>query len=467
MRYKKIDAADLENLRDIAGRDNVLVNDQIGEDYTHDEMPEYGHASPEVLILGRSTQQISDILRYANEYNLPVTTRGSGTGLVGACVPIHGGILLSLHKMDKIIDLDLHTMTAVVEPGVLLMKLAAKADEIGCLYAPDPGEKSATVGGNVSTNAGGMRAVKYGVTRDAVKGMEVVLASGEVVQFGGKVAKNSSGYALKDLMIGSEGTLGIITKLYLKLLPKPSNYVSLLMPFEDIHACLACVEKVLRLPEVCTTLEFMEREVLDDAQEYLGKEFPEHSAPSYLIVSYSANSKEALNVAVDACAQVCLQNGAKDVLISDTAERQNTLWSARGAFLEAIKNSTPTMDECDVVVPLAHIAGYLDFVRELSTKHQVRIRSFGHAGDGNLHVYVCKDDLDDETWNVTVTSCMDALYQKAIEMEGQVSGEHGIGHAKKTYLKQSLGDLQIDLMRNIKFSFDPNGILNPDKIFDL
>ena len=467
MSFKKIDTKDILALRELAGIENILIDEAIGEDYTHDEMPEYGHATPDVVVVARTSQQISKVMAYANENNICVTTRGSGTGLVGACVPILGGIVLSTHKMDKILELDTQTMTAVVQPGVLLMKLAAAAEAIGCLYAPDPGEKSATVGGNVSTNAGGMRAIKYGVTRDYVKGMEVVLANGNIVQFGGRVSKNSSGYSLKDLMVGSEGTLGIITKLYLKLLPKPKNFVSLLVPFHDFHTCLATVQQVITLPEVCTTLEFMEKEVLDDAQEYLGKEFPDKGSPAYLIVSYSANSNEALKPMIDVCADTCMRSGAKDVFVSDTTERQGLLWSARGAFLEAIKNSTPSMDECDVVVPLIHVAGYLDYARELSKQYNVRIRSFGHAGDGNLHIYVCKDNIEEAIWETTVSSCMDALYLKAIEMEGQVSGEHGIGHAKRTYLKQSLGDVQIDLMRNIKLSFDPKGILNPSKIFDL
>lgn len=466
MSFKKIDTQDIVELKRLAGSENVLVDQEIGEEYSHDEMTEYGSATPEVLIFARNADQVSDVLKYANAKHISVTTRGAGTGLCGACVPLNGGIVLSTQKMKKIIELDTHTMTAVVEPGVLLMELAAAAENINCLYAPDPGEKSATVGGNVNTNAGGMRAIKYGVTRDYVKGMEVVLATGEILQLGGRITKNSSGYSLKDLIIGSEGTLGVITRLELKLLPKPKKMVSLLIPFNELDVCLNCVWRVMNLPDVCTTLEFMEKEVLDDAQEYLGKDFPNREYPAYLIVSYSANSNEQLQPMIDAAANLALENGAIDVFVSDTTERQALLWNARGAFLEAIKNSTSRMDECDVVVPTTKIAEFITFVKKLSVDHQVRIRSFGHAGDGNLHVYVCKDRMPDEQWEITVNACMDAMYAKAREFKGQVSGEHGIGHAKKKYLRQSIGETQIELMRQIKHTFDPNGILNPNKIID-
>ncbi len=464
--FNQVTAQDVEALQSICGTEFVYTNEEIHSDYTHDEMIEYGKYDPEVVVCPKDAEEISKILKYANTHNLPVTTRGAGTGLCGGCVPICGGIVLSIMRMNKILEMDTQTMTAVVEPGVLLMDIAAKAEELNLLYAPDPGEKSATVGGNVMTNAGGMRAVKYGVTRDYVKGMDVVLANGEIVTFGGKIAKNSSGYSLKDLMIGSEGTLGIVTKLYLKLIAKPKKMVSLLIPFDELSTCLDLVPKVMQLSTCPTTIEFMEKEVLDDAQQFLGKDFPNKEYNAYLIVSYSGNSTEEINVMIEECAHLALANGAIDVFISDTSERQETIWNARGAFLEAIKNSTTMMDECDVVVNIDKVAEFVKFTRACAEKYQVRIRSFGHAGDGNLHVYVCKDDLDDERWHTVVKACMDDFYQKAIELEGQVSGEHGIGHAKKDYLKQSVTETQIEIMRQIKKAFDPNGILNPQKVID-
>ncbi len=463
--YNKINQNDLDFLIQLLGKERVLTN--IPEGFNRDEMPIYGEGNGEVAVYVLNTQEVSAILNYANTHQIAVTTRGSGTGLVGSCVPLYGGIILSTLKMNKILSIDPKTMTAVVEPGVLLMKLAAETERLSLMYPPDPGEKSATIGGNAATNAGGMRAIKYGVTREYIKALEVVLVSGEIVNLGKAVSKNSSGYALKDLMIGSEGTLGIITQLTLKLIPKPPLNVSLLVPFDDITTCLNAVQEVVQLPDICTTLEFMEKEVLDDAKEYLGKDFPDRHYPAYLIVTYSASSTIQLEAMIDKASVLLKSLHAKDVFLSDTVERQAALWNTRGAFLEAIKNSTTVMDEADVVLQITKIADYLAFIKRLEKQTKVRIRTFGHAGDGNLHVYVCKDGLDDQSWNTMLPKIMDALYQRAKIENGAVSGEHGIGHAKKAYLIQSLGETQIELMRAIKKVFDPNGILNPDKVIDL
>jgi len=466
MEYKIIDQNDIEFLKTIIPNDRLHFGDDVHPDFSHDEMIIYGKATPDVVIEAKNSEEISKVMKYANDNNIPVTARGAGTGLCGACVPLKGGIVLSLALMNKILEFDLQTMTVTVEPGVLLMELQQAAIEKGLLYAPDPGEKSATIGGNVSTNAGGMRAVKYGVTRDYVKGLEVVLANGEIINIGGKITKNSSGYSLKDLFIGSEGTLGIITKIILKVLPSPKKMVSLLIPFDSLKKSLDFVPKIMNLPFTAVTIEFMEKEVLNDSEEYLGKGFPNKNYPAYLIVSYNGNSNEELKPMLDAVSEKAMENDAIDVFISDTLERQEAVWSARGAFLEAIKNSTTKMDECDVVVPIDKISKYVDFTRELADKYKIRIRSFGHAGDGNLHVYVCKDDKSDSEYEKINTACMNALYEKAKELNGQVSGEHGIGHAKKEFLKSSLGTTQTNLMKGIKDVFDPKHILNPSKVID-
>ena len=450
--------------RKLETRDIVSVRDEIHPDYTHDEMTHYGCFDPELVIQPGCTEEVSQILAYANQEHLPVTTRGAGTGLCGGCVPIYGGIVLSMMRMNKILEIDEQTMNAVLQPGVLLMEIIEEAANHNLLYAPDPGEKSASVGGNVMTNAGGMRAVKYGVTRDYVRGLEVVLADGSVLTLGGKTSKNSSGYSLKDLIVGSEGTLAVVTKITMKLLPKPRAMTSLLIPFTTLKDALTLVPKIMRLPAVATTIEFMEKEVIQDAQDYLGKDFPNKEFNAYLIVSYSANTPEEMQAMIHDCAELALQEGAEDVFISDTEERQSSIWDARGAFLEAIKNSTTQMDECDVVVDIDKVADFCQFARDLSIQENIRIRSFGHAGDGNLHIYVLKDALPEEEWQRKVARCMDALYAKAAAMKGQVSGEHGIGHAKRDYLKQSLDPEQIELMKRIKAAFDPNGILNPGKV---
>ncbi len=239
---------------------------------------------------------------------------------------------------------------------------------------------------------------------------------------------------------------------------------SLLIPFTTLKDALTLVPKIMRLPAVATTIEFMEKEVIQDAQDYLGKDFPNKEFNAYLIVSYSANTPEEMQAMIHDCAELALQDGAEDVFISDTEERQSSIWDARGAFLEAIKNSTTQMDECDVVVDIDKVADFCQFARDLAIQENIRIRSFGHAGDGNLHIYVLKDTLPEEEWQRKVAHCMDALYAKAAAMKGQVSGEHGIGHAKRGYLKQSLDPEQIELMKRIKATFDPNGILNPGKV---
>ena len=372
--------------------------------------------------------------------------------------------MLSTEKMKKVIEVDTKNMTATVEPGVLLMEFPKSLEGTGLFYPPDPGEKTATMGGNAMTNAGGMRAVRYGVTRDYVLGMEVVLASGEVINLGGKNVKTSSGYSLIDLMVGSEGTLGFLTKLTVKLIPEPKVNLSLLMPFDDLDACIGAVPAVLGCGCEPTAVEFMEREVIACAETYLGKQFPDTSADAYLLVRLDGASVEALKPAMDTLTDLALSIGAKNVLLADTDERKESIWNARGAFLEAIKGSTPEMDECDVVVPREIIPAFVRKSVEIGKKLGVRICSFGHAGDGNLHIYACKDELTDEVWNDVVEKVMDELYIAAHEMGGEVSGEHGIGHAKKGFLAQSMGETQMNLMRGIKASFDPKGILNPGKV---
>ena len=461
--FNKVTEADLAYFRALLpGR--VYSGEEISTDYDHDEMTEYGHFMPEAVLLALSTEDVSAVLKYCNERRIPVTSRGAGTGLCGGCAAIHGGVVLSTEKMKKVLEVDTRNMTATVEPGVLLMEFPKALEGTGLFYPPDPGEKTATMGGNAMTNAGGMRAVRYGVTRDYVLGMEVVLADGSIMELGGKTVKTSSGYSLIDLMIGSEGTLGFLTKLTVKLVPEPKVNLSLLIPFDDLDACIEAVPQVLSCGCDPTAVEFMEREVISCAETYLGKQFPDTSANAYLLVRLDGPSAEALQPAIDTLTDLALSIGARDVLLADTDERKESIWNARGAFLEAIKGSTSTMDECDVVVPRDMIPAFLRKTTAIGKETQVRIRSFGHAGDGNLHIYVCRDELPEEAWQQKVRHVMAELYAAAKEMGGEVSGEHGIGHAKKAFLRESKGDMQMRLMAGIKAVFDPNGILNPGKI---
>ena len=461
--YKKLTEADVRRLAELTAPEAVLTGSAISEDYARDELGSIA-GMPEALVRAASTEQVAAVMKYANEQCIPVVVRGGGTGLVGGSVAICGGIMLELVGMNRILELDENNLTVTVQPGVRLMELSAYCEERGFFYPPDPGEKSATIGGNISTNAGGMRAVKYGVTRDFVRGLTVVLPTGEIVTLGGKVVKNSSGYALKDLIIGSEGTLGIITEAVLRLLPLPTVSVSLLVPFSSMKAAIETVPVLIRSKSSLTAIEFMERETILFAEEFLGKHFPDSKAPAYLLLTADGDDRAWVETELDRVAELCLENGAEDALLVDTEERKTPVWSARGAFLEGIKASTTEMDECDVVVPRDRVADFVHYTHEVAKQTGVRIPSFGHAGDGNLHVYICRDSLSQEQWDKKLAEIFELFYAKAREMNGLVSGEHGIGFAKKNYLAETCGGTQLRVMRGIKAAFDPNNILNPGKI---
>ena len=461
--FSKLEKSDIEYLEALCpGR--VYSGDAIHEDYTHDEMPEYGKYMPDAVVEALSAEEISAVVSYAARRNIPIVPRGTGTGLCGGCVAIYGGILVSTVRMDRIIEIDDDNLIVRAQAGVVLMDLIEETKKRGLLYCPDPGEKSATIGGNIMTNAGGMRAVKYGITRDYVLGLTCVLADGRIMETGGKVVKNSSGYSLKDLFVGSEGTLCIVTEALLRLKPLPPLTMALLVPFNDIQACIDTVPKIIRYKIIPTAIEFAQQEVVLLAEEYLGRTFPHKSAPAYLIFSFDGNTQEELDGVYRRVADICLECGAIDVFIADTDERLDSIWQPRGEFLEAIKASTDEMDECDVVVPRSRMADFIIFLETLKREQEIRIMSFGHAGDGNLHVYVCRDGMDEGAYRQRLGACMDAMYEKARELGGQVSGEHGIGHAKIEYLLRSVSKEETDVMEAIKQALDPKGILNPGKV---
>ncbi|MBR0577308.1 FAD-binding oxidoreductase [Proteiniclasticum sp. BAD-10] len=461
--YKKIDAQDVQFLKELLGEERVFVGEAISEDYSHDELGGISRL-PEVMVEVLTTEEVSQIMKHAYQEGIPVVARGSGTGLVGASVPIQGGIMLNLTKMNRIKELDENNLTLTVEPGVILMEIAKYVEERDFFYPPDPGEKTATIAGNINTNAGGMRAVKYGVTRDYVRGLEVVLPNGEILKVGGKVVKNSSGYSIKDLICGSEGTLGIVTEATLKLLPLPKTVISLLVPFPNLDMAIGTVPKIIKSKAAPVAIEFMQREVILAAEEFLDKKFPDNSSDAYLLLSFDGNTKEEVEKSYEKVAQLCLEEGALDVFISDTDERKQSIWSARGAFLEAVKASTTEMDECDVCVPRDKVAQFITYTHDLEKAFDVRIRSFGHAGDGNLHVYVLRDGLDEEAWKEKLSAVFACMYRRARELDGVVSGEHGIGFAKKPYMFEQYDEAYITLLKNIKLAFDPKNILNPGKV---
>ncbi len=461
--YNKIDQDDINYFKSIIPPGRLHIGANVHEDFSKDELADT-HKFPEVVAEAMHTEEISKLLKYCYENNIPVTPRGQGTGLVGASVAMNGGLMISTTKMNRFLELDKENLTLTVEPGVLLMEISKYVEEEDLFYPPDPGEKSATIGGNISTNAGGMRAVKYGVTRDFVRGLEVVLMNGEVLNVGGKVVKNSSGYSLKDLIVGSEGTLCFITKAILKLLPLPKVATSLLVPFPTLEQAVDTVPMIIKAKFIPTAIEYMERRVIKNAEDFLGKKFPDASSDAYLLLTFDGNTTEDVEKIYEKVAEVCLGAGAIDVFISDTQERQESIWSARGAFLEAIKASTTEMDECDVVVPRNEVARFVKYTKEVEQLVDIRIASFGHAGDGNLHVYVLKDQYSDEVYKKKLGEAFDLLYKRADELGGHVSGEHGIGYAKIPYLRAQQGEIYMDLLKSIKLAFDPKNLLNPGKV---
>lgn len=450
----------------------VTAGEEVNPDYGRDEMPIYGVHLPEAAVEVLSTEEIAAVVKLCYEHNIPVTTRGAGTGLVGGCVPAYGGVLLVTTRMNRILSYDLENFTVTVQPGVLLQQLAEDALSHGCLYPPDPGEKLATLGGNVSTNASGMRGVKYGATRDYVRAMTVVLPTGEVTTFGSAVSKTSSGYNLLQLLIGSEGTLGVITELTLKLLPAPAAVVSLVVPFGDLAACISTVPKLRQGGLNPQAIEFFEKEILRTSEAYLEKQvFPREIAGeevgAYLLITFDGESEAALEPVLEKAADLLLDQGALDVLVADTPAKLKEAWAARSSFLEGIEEQTKLLDECDVVVPVTQIPEYVLFAHQLAGQYDFHLQYFGHAGDGNLHIYTCSNDMDREVFLRQVDDFMTQLYAKTMALGGQISGEHGIGRGKVKYLAQAVGETNLALMRGIKQVFDPKGILNPGKVFSV
>ena len=464
--YNQLTPEIIDQIRAVSG--HVFLEEDMNPDYAKDEMPIYGTHMPDLAVQPRSTEEVAAVMKICYENNIPVTPRGAGTGLAGGAVPLYGGVLMDISKMNRIKGYDLENFVVEIEAGVLLNDLAADCKKQGMLYPPDPG-KFACLGGNVATNAGGMRAVKYGTTRDYVRAMTVVLPTGEITHLGATVSKTSSGYSLLNLMIGSEGTLGIITELTMKIIPAPKVNVSLIIPFRDLNTALSTVPKFKMAHLDPQAIEFMEREIVLSSERYVGKAvFPSelYGIPigAYLLVTLDGESEEAVDDLIEQAGNLALEAGAIEVLIADTPTRIKDAWAARSSFLEAIMEETKLLDECDVVVPVNKIAGYLEFVNKVGRECGLTIRSFGHAGDGNIHIYQCSNDLSEEEFKRKVDKFFDIIYKKATDCGGLVSGEHGIGSGKVKYLAQSVGETNMALMEGIKRVFDPKMILNPGKV---
>lgn len=465
--YTKLDATILRKLRQIVGEDSVLISEEARDKYSHDEVAELG-SEPEAVVLVKSIDEVAGVMKLAQRENFPVTPRGAGYGLSGGAVPAMGGVVMSLEKMNRILEIDHENLMVTVEPGVITGELHRAVEEVGLFYPPDPASlDSCSIGGNLAENAGGPRAVKYGVTKDYVCGLEAVLPSGETVRMGGKVVKNVTGYNLLQLMLGSEGTLAVIVKIILRLLPLPKERVDLLVPFNCFENAAKSVSEIIRNRIVPTALEFMGRDSIEAVEKFSGKEVPFHDAQAHLLITIDGNDKDTITGEYERTGEICLKNGALDVLVAYDTHTRDRLWGARRLIIEALQALSPEriMDTMDVVVPRSRIAVMLEEINEIRNRHKLQIISFGHAGDGNVHVNIIKKVADEE-WRLSATKAAEEIYKVAISMGGFVTGEHGIGLIRKPYLSLGIDEHQIAVMKGIKKEFDPNNILNPGKIFD-
>ena len=468
MEYKKPSAAMTDALKALLpGR--VYEGTEINDDYTHDEMAYNGKYYPDLVVEVLTTEEVSAVCKICYENDVPFVPRGAGTGLSGGCVPVAGGIVIDLSKMNQILSIDLDRMVIRVQAGALVDEVQKACDALDMMYAPDPGEKLATVGGNVATNAGGMRACKYGTTRDHVRAMTVVMPNGDVMRMGAEVSKNCTGYSLMNLMSGSEGTLGIITELSMKIMARPKVMISLLAPFEDLETCISCVSKIKAAGLDPQALEFMMRDNVADVEEFLGKKvYPDQidgtACGAYLLVTFDGPGEELMEETLETAADLFVENGALDVFIYDTADGFRNVWAIRGNVLEALLANYRQQEETDVVVPIPNIAEFVSYAASLEEELEFKVRATGHAGDGNVHINVCANDMDEEKFRHNVEVFMDRVYAKGIELGGLISGEHGIGSAKMKYLARNIGEEQVALMRSIKQACDPKMLLNPGKV---
>ena len=412
----------------------------------------YGQA--DILVYPKTTAEVVEVVKFANAINLNITTRGAGTNLVGSTIP-NGGIILDLSLMTNIVELDKQTFTVTVQPGILLGELQQFVEQHDLFYPPDPGAKTATVGGNISTNAGGMRAVKYGVTRDYVQALEVVMADGSVLTIGSKNVKDNTGLALKHLFIGSEGTLGIITQCTLKLIAKPKVSQTFIVGFNTIEQAIANITTVLHTLTP-TALEFVERKVAQWGEQYSGFQFPLPNSQAYLIIMLDGADLQT----IEQQRQQLLANlGDCDFFVAEDSKQTNQIWTIRGSLVRAVEAVTQ-QDPIDIVVPINRIADFINFTKQLEVQTKVRMLAFGHAGDGNIHLCILRDDRDDHQWQSDLQLVHQALYQKCLELGGLPSAEHGIGTAKVSYYNDAIPATNRQLMRAIKQQFDPKNLLN-------
>lgn len=419
---------------------------------------------PAAVVLARSVGDVVNIVLAANEHRFPVVTRGSGTGLSGGSVPTPGSIVLSTVAMDRMLELDRRNLTALCECGVITADLAAAADRAGLFYPPDPGSmKISTIGGNVAENSGGLRGLKYGVTRDYVMGIEVVLADGTVAWLGSKCVKDVAGFSMRDVFIGSEGTLGVITKVLVKLIPRPAARRTLLAIFDDIEQAAATVSAIIEAPIIPCTLEFLDRTTIECVEAFAKAGLPT-DAEAILLMETDGHPQAVADEA-EAMARIAREQGARSVQLAADEEEATRLTAARRSAFSALARIAPTTILEDATVPRSELARMVAFIRKIATLHKLRIGTFGHMGDGNLHPTFLTDERD--AWEMKrVEEAMREIFEFAVKLGGTITGEHGIGLAKKEYLPMAVGPGVIRLYHDLKRTLDPNGILNPGKIID-
>ncbi len=465
--FKTPDASDIAFFQSVLPADRVLIDDEhrvrCGSDHTEDFCYQ-----PDIVLQPESVEAVSAIMRHCFKHKIAVTPRGAGTGLSGGALPIHGGIALDMRRMNRILNIDTRNFQVTTEPGVITQELQEAVREKGLFYPPDPASKgSCFIGGNVAENSGGPKAVKYGVVKDYVLNLEIVLPNGEVMWTGANVLKNSTGYNLTQLITGSEGTLAVITKIVLRLIPHPTHDLSMLVPFRSAEDACAAVNAIFLAGHTPSALEFMERDALLWSMRYTGREgldLPEHIA-AHLLIEVDGNNPDALMADMESILQIVSNYEIDEPLLADSHEQKELLWALRRKVGEAVKSHSVYKEE-DTVVPRAELPELLRIVKTLGAEYGFKSVCYGHAGDGNLHVNIIRGDMSEQDWHEKLPKGIRALFREVVRMGGTISGEHGIGLVQKSYLDIAFTKAQLQLMRDIKSVFDPKGILNPGKIFD-
>ncbi len=456
----------IEALRKIVGADFVFVDEENKDKYAHDET-ENLHFVPDVVVKPKTPEEISSIMKLCNEHLIPITPRGGGTGLSGGALPILGGVLLSVERMNNIINIDERNLQVVCEPGVITEVLQNAVKEKGLFYPPDPSSKgSCFIGGNIAENSGGPKAVKYGVVKDYVLNLQVVLPNGEIIWTGANVLKNSTGYNLTQLMVGSEGTLGIVTKIVLKLIPHPKHDLLMLVPFNDLEKASAAVSAIFRAGFTPSALELVEIDALKIVSRYVDSAVVPvtDDMAAHLIIEVDGNHLDTLMAEMEAIATLLTEYDCGEVFFADDAQQKAELWKLRRRAAEAVKAEGYSIEE-DTVVPRAELPKLIKGVKQLGKEYGFDVVCYGHAGDGNLHVRIKKPGSKYSLNNQDVIPALRALFSLVNELGGTISGEHGIGVIQKEYMDIVCEPASLEIMRGIKKCFDPNNILNPGKIF--